>query len=255
YDDNALAWFKQYQQASTTSPLYQNGLAMQRDLVKAFQQDVANDNLPQVSWIIAPSTLSEHPSYLPAAGADLTSRLLDALAANPKVWAKTVFFLNYDENDGFFDHVPPPVAPSGTPGEYINPLKAPAASGGILGPIGLGFRVPMIVISPFSTGGWVASEVFDHTSCIRFLETRFGVEEPNISAWRRGTCGDLTSAFNFARPNLSFPSLPATGPLLKQAEQEADKLPPPTVPNPQVVPHQETQPIRRYRGVDSGYNS
>ena len=105
----------------------------------------------------------------------------------------------------------------------------------------------MIVISPFSTGGWVASATFDHTSCIRFLEARFGVEEPNISAWRRGACGDLTSAFNFQRPNVTFPKLPATKPLLRQAQQECATLPPPTVPTPQVVPHQETQPIRPQR--------
>jgi phospholipase C len=136
----------------------------------------------------------------------------------------------------------------GTTGEYINPAKAPLSAGGIFGPIGLGFRVPMIVISPFSTGGWVASEVFDHTSCIRFLDARFGVEEPNISEWRRRTCGDLTSAFSFQRPNVTFPTLPATGPLLQLAQQECATLPPPTVPNPQVVPHQETQPPRRRRG-------
>jgi phospholipase C len=245
YDDNALAWFKQYQQAPTTSPLYQNGMV--KRAANAFQQDVASDNLPQVSWIIAPTAQSEHPSNMPAAGADLTSSYLEALASNAKVWAKTAFFLCYDENDGFFDHVPPPVALAGTPGEYITTLVPPATSGGIRGPIGLGFRVPMIVISPFSVGGWVCNQTFDHTSLIRFLEARFGVQEPNISAWRRRACGDLTAAFDFRHANASFPRLPATGPQVLQAQQGCSTLPPPSVPAVQTMPHQETQPPRRHR--------
>src|SRR5437764_242228 len=84
----------------------------------------------------------------------------------------------------------------------------PAAADGIAGPIGLGFRVPMLVISPFSRGGFVSSDTFDHTSILRFLETRFGAEVPNLSAWRRQTAGDLTTAFNFARIDDSVPTLP-----------------------------------------------
>jgi phospholipase C len=65
-----------------------------------------------------------------------------------------------------------------------------------------------MVISPFSRGGFVSSDVFDHTSTLRFLEARFGVEVPNLSAWRRETCGDLTSAFNFAKVDASIPDMP-----------------------------------------------
>jgi phospholipase C len=124
------------------------------------------------------------------------------------VWGKTALFITYDENGGFFDHVPPPVAPAGTPGEYltVNPLPSDAA--GVAGPIGLGFRVPMLVVSPFARGGFVCKDVFDHTSLLRFLETRFGAEVPNLTSWRRSAVGDLTSAFNFARVNTSVPSLP-----------------------------------------------
>ena len=196
-DDNPLAWFKQFQTAPTTSPLYQRGIAPvpQGTLVEAFAEDVRNDNLPQVSWIIGTNASSEHPPYLPAVGATVIHQLLEALASNPRVFSKSVFFLMYDENDGYFDHVPPPTAPPGTADEYLE-RDPPAAAGGINGPIGLGFRVPMIVISPFSAGGFVSSEVYDHTSTIRFMERIFGVEEPNISAWRRQTCGDLTESLN-----------------------------------------------------------
>jgi phospholipase C len=78
----------------------------------------------------------------------------------------------------------------------------------VAGPIGLGFRVPMLIVSPFSRGGFVCSDTFDHTSVLRLLETRFGAEVPNLSAWRRAAVGDLTSAFNFVRVDKSVPSLP-----------------------------------------------
>jgi hypothetical protein len=90
------------------------------------------------------------------------------------------------------------------------PSDATTTEGGTWkGPIGLGFRVPMLIVSPFSTGGFVCSDTFDHTSLLRFLETRFGPEVPNLSAWRRSVTDDLTSAFNFAAPNATVPALPA----------------------------------------------
>ncbi len=121
-----------------------------------------------------------------------TSLVLDALISNPSVWSKTAFFLMYDENDGWFDHVPPPTAPAGTPGEYLTaspPFVGDPEPGtlNIAGPLGLGVRVPMLVISPFSRGGHIASEVSDHTSQLKLVSERFGVEVPNVSAWRRGT--------------------------------------------------------------------
>jgi len=130
------------------------------------------------------------------------------------LWAKTVLLVTYDENGGFFDHVPPVTAPPGTPGEYVTAPAVPdptvVGSPAITGPIGLGFRVPLMIISPFSRGGFVSSDLFDHTSVLRFLETRFGAEVPNLSAWRRAAVGDLTSAFNFKNPDQSIPSLPFT---------------------------------------------
>ena len=139
-----------------------------------FEYDAMNDKLPAVSWIIPTSKQSEHPDYMPAAGAAFVASKIDAIAANPDVWAKTAFILNYDENDGIFDHVPPPVPPPGTPDEFVKGL-----------PIGGGFRVPCIIVSPWTAGGWVCSEPFDHTSVLQFLEKFTGVREPNISDWRR----------------------------------------------------------------------
>ena len=192
YDDNALAWFKQFGYAPTSSPLWQRG--MYKGPAGAFESDARSGRLPQVSWLVAPTAQTEHPDYFPAAGAEYIAQKLDAIASNPDLWAKTAFILCYDENDGMFDHVPPPVAPTGTPDEFVNGLN-----------IGLGFRTPTTIVSPWTAGGFVCSEVFDHGSLIRFIEARFGVFEPNISAWRRQTCGDLTSAFRFGSAPSGYP--------------------------------------------------
>ena len=208
------------------SPLYKgvaNTLPGTRpeDYLDAFRRDIREGKLPQVCWMNAPSIYCEHPGpSSPVQGAWFLQEVLDALTAVPEVWSKTVLLVNFDENDGYFDHLPSPSAPSpagdGTfagkttlPDADLAPeyftqaappgsTKQPAPDGRVYGP---GPRVPMYVISPWSRGGWVNSQAFDHTSVIRFIEARFGVKEPNIGAFRRTVCGDLTSAFNFANPN------------------------------------------------------
>ncbi len=187
--DAILPYFAQYKNPS--SALYQKAFLPQYP--SDFAADVASGQLPAVSWLIPPAGYDEHPSAPPALGEYYTSQVLATLTSNPEVWSKTVLFHMYDENDGFFDHVPPPVPPAGTPGEYLTQHTLPSDAKGIRGPVGMSFRVPLLVISPFSRGGHVASQVFDHTSQMRFLEERFGVRAPNISAWRRKTAGDLTS--------------------------------------------------------------
>jgi phospholipase C len=160
------------------------------------------------------------------------------------VWRKTALFITWDENGGFFDHVAPPVAPRGTPGEYLTVSPLPAAAQGVAGPIGLGFRVPMLIVSPFTRGGLVCSDTFDHTSMLRFVETRFGVEVPNLSAWRRRATGDLTSAFNFAaaptdrKVSLPVPRSAAASCTVKDV----------TVPAPSA-PHQEPGARKRPSGI------
>jgi phospholipase C len=220
-----------------------------------FRSDVANGTLPAVSWVV-PSLLDcEHPAMPPAEGAVGILKVLDILTANPAVWEKTALIISYDENGGFFDHVAPPTPPPGTPGEYITaPLAQVAESDGIAGPVGLGFRVPCLIISPYSRGGLVASDVFDHSSQLRFLERRFGVPVPNLSAWRRRTTGDLTSAFDFARPAGDAPVPFADQNLagLKALVEgnvnlllgTLDKGAPYPVP-PNSMPVQETLPVRR----------
>ncbi len=158
-------------------------------LAEEFARDVAAGTLPDVSYLVPSAVDSEHPSVSsPIHSATIVYKILDALGRHPDVWRHTALLINYDENDGFFDHVPPPVAPPEVTEEQWQGK-----------PTGLGIRVPMLVVSPWSVGGYVCSEVFDHTSVIRFLEEWTGVREPNIGAWRRTVTGDLTSAFDFRR--------------------------------------------------------
>jgi phospholipase C len=176
-----------------------------------FQADVLAGTLPAVSWIIPPLLNCEHPALPPSFGAVTLIEVLNTLTSNPAVWEKTALIISYDENGGFYDHVAPPTAPRGTPGEYVTVNPLPSTASGITGPIGLGFRVPGLVISPYSRGGLVASEVFDHTSQLKLVAKRFGVDVPNLSAWRDKTVGDMTSAFDFATAaDPTSPKLEAT---------------------------------------------
>jgi phospholipase C len=227
YPFNMLAHFDQFRNAPAASPLRVK--AMTADHEDQFALDALNDRLPTVSWIMPPRSASEHPDHMPAAGAAFVAKLIDAMAANPKVWAKTALIINYDENDGIFDHVAPPTPPAGTAQEFVRGL-----------PIGGGFRVPCIIVSPWTAGGWVCSQPFDHTSTLRFLEELTGVREPNISDWRRQTFGDLTAAFRFDSVKTARPTLPDAVGALAMAEEQAARLPHPAAPQSgQVVPIQE----------------
>jgi phospholipase C len=209
YGDNALSYFANFR-GNPPQELYDRGRAWvagstdaNKDtsrgehLVAAFEADVKAGTLPQVSWIVAPYIMCEHPKATPGYGESLVSRLLDVLASNPDVWAKTAFILNYDENDGFFDHVPP-LVPAIHPSIGLS-TEDTRAENYLWEPVGFGPRVPLLVVSPWTRGGFVNSQLSDHTSVIRFLEQRFGVMEPNISPWRRAVSGDLTSMFDFTQ--------------------------------------------------------
>ena len=243
FEDNTLAYFLNFKQAVAGTPLYAN--AMTPRTLDEFAQDALNDRLPQVSWMVAPERYSEHPSAPPGFGAYYTSLILDALTANPEVWGKTAFIINFDENDGFFDHVPPFTPPRSEKEGRVTMDVSADLYGKSKVPFGLGVRVPMLIISPWTRGGYVCSQVFDHTSTLQFLETRFGVREPNISPWRRAVCGDLTSAFNFAKSDASVARLPSTVDYKAMALKEKS-LPRPTVPAEQNMPQQEpgTRPAR-----------
>jgi phospholipase C len=208
FGDNVLPYFKQYQ----TNPLLAAN-ALLPTYPGTFQLDVAAGTLPHVSWVLAPLITSEHSPAPTEYGELVAANVLNTLVSNPGVWKKTALLITYDENGGFFDHVPPPTPAAGTAGEFLTVSPLPADAAGVAGPIGLGFRVPLLVVSPFSRGGLVCKHTFDHTSLLRLLETRFGAEVPNLTAWRRSVTGDLTSAFNFVKVDRSVPSLPQPSPV------------------------------------------
>ena len=248
--DSVLPYFAQYEDPG--SALYQK--AFIPSFPGDFAADVAAGQLPAVSWISTPIGYDEHPPAPPFLGEWFTDQVLRTLVSNPEVWSKTVLFHMYDENDGFFDHVDPPVAPPGTPDEYLTADPLPPDAHGLAGPIGLGFRVPMLVVSPFSRGGRICSDTFDHTSQLRFLEARFGVRAPHLSRWRRATVGDLSATLRPHRTDTSVPALPATrddpGYLAAKGCTSGDLLevttdqPPYPLPAVQRMPTQETA---RYR--------
>jgi phospholipase C len=232
FTDNPILYFNQYATASTSSPLFENactGTQIIKDIPAAgapesawqawaeqlfadFRSDVQQDKLPQVSWIVAPAGYTEHPDWPSNYGAWYISQLFDILVSKPELFAKTVFIINYDENDGGFDHIVPPTPPqtSANGASTVSIENELVTNTTPTGPIGLGVRVPLLAISPWSKGGYVNSQVFDHTSVIQFIEKRFGVRENNLTPWRRAVAGDLTSVFNFKNPNDAAPQLPST---------------------------------------------
>jgi len=252
--------FKSFREATAASgsALYENGMTLRT--LQDLESDAANGNLPQVSWVLPSQKQSEHPAgSSPDGGAYFISQVLDAITANPAVWSQTAFFVTFDENDGLFDHVPPPAPPSfdaegvlagastlPLAGEYFDGstgeryLNSTTVTGSIR-PWGMGARVPMYVVSPWSRGGWVNSQVFDHTSFGMFLEQRFGVTIDSISPWHRAISGDLTSAFDFKSPNDS--ALPVFPDMSDYATINAAqaRLPLPTAPA-------QSQPLFQERG-------
>ena len=259
FGDNSLLYFLNYQNARPGQPAVREGSHRNRRQERA----AATVNEPGACSTSWPPTWpaascracpgSPPPRRTPSIrpwpagyGACYTAGVLNALTSNPEVWSKTALFINWDENDGFFDHLVGPYPNVGAlAGQSTVPLDnelfdgtagTPGGSNGVVGPYGLGVRVPLLVVSPWSKGGWVCSEMFDHTSLIRFIEARFGVDEPNITPWRRAVCGDLTSAFDFESASDRVPPLPSVA-----AARPEQPTPPPVHPIPPAVGSVPTQ--------------
>jgi len=213
YGDNPLWFYQQYNSSNSpsggTSQLAVRGAVTpwQTDagapalskthaayVLSSFIKAVSSNALPQVSWIVAPAGYCEHPSYTPDYGAHYVNTVLQTLFSNPELWRNTALFITYDEHDGFFDHQLPPFPEASVTDEHIAGL-----------PIGPGTRVPMLICSPWTRGGYVDSNVYDHTSMLRFLAAWTGVQPVNVTPWRASVTGDLTAAFDFRHPDFSIP--------------------------------------------------
>ncbi|MBO0842413.1 MAG: DUF756 domain-containing protein [Nocardioides sp.] len=250
FEDNLLRDFAAYNPANgadpalitrgniqvpyTTPPADQKNDSSNIDYVlRGFIADCAAGTLPEVSWVTSPAAWSEHPNNAPNNGAVYLDRVIKAVHDNQELWNSTLIILNYDEPNGanrigqggFFDHVLPAIPEAGTKGEGAVGL-AP----------GFGGRVPLVMVSPWTRGGWVNSEVFDHTSTIKLIEqwtTAMGKPAicQHISDWRRSISGDMLSAIDFTSFDSSFPELPAPADL--EAVVAANKSLP-AVPQPAV---------------------
>jgi phospholipase C len=214
YGDNPLWFYQQYNSTNSrkggTSELATRGAVTRWQphagappmskthaayVLSSFIKAVTSNALPQVSWIVAPAGYCEHPSYTPDFGAHYVNTVLQTLFSNPDVWRNTALFITYDEHDGFFDHQLPPYPEASVTDEYIDGL-----------PIGPGTRVPMLICSPWTRGGYVDSNVYDHTSMLRFLAAWTGVRPANVTRWRASVTGDLMTAFDFRHPDFSVPA-------------------------------------------------
>jgi phospholipase C len=249
YGDNPLWFYQQYEDSENASTPAGQELAKRgavqpwlpnagvplgpnhvNHVLAQFIADATAGTLPQVSWIVAPYEYSEHPAASPSYGAHYVRTVLEALMGNRDLWNTTALFVTYDEHDGYFDHVLPPAPETSVTDEFIDGL-----------PIGFGSRVPMIIASPWTRGGYVDSNTYNHTSMLQFLETWTGVRARNITGWRRSVAGDLTAAFDFAHPDFSVPDLPDTVPLITQSDQEENFPPVMTPPEGgQTFPVQES---------------
>jgi phospholipase C len=278
FGDNLLSVFPTFRPCAKDSELYRRGRSWVSEhaegadrtrsdgeqLVAAFRRDIETGQLPQISWIVTAAALSEHPKAEPSRGEHVTAKLIEALIDNPQVFAKTAFILNFDEAGGFYDHMAPPVPPVGAyrgrstvalDGEAKD-YRGSGKAGDEQHPIGLGIRTPTVIISPWTRGGHVCSELFDHTSVLQFMEKRFGVREPNISAWRRSVCGDLTSAFDFAdRGSIAADALPATDDFQRRIAQSTagttNDIPKHQVPTIQMSGQRAHRPLPYRISADS----
>ena len=268
YGDNSLLYFNKYRNAKPGDPWYDKARTgtdakSGEGYFDRLKADVKAGKLPRISWIAAPEAFSEHSNWPSNYGAWYIAQVLDALTADPEVWSKTALFITYDENDGFFDHVVPPLPPKdasrgrSTVDVSLDLYKGDSSRPA--GPYGLGPRVPMLVVSPWSKGGYVCSETLDHTSILRFMERRFGVKETNISPWRRAICGDLTSAFDFSRTDSRPAALPGTDEY-EPPDRERHPDYRPTPPADPDMPRQErglrpTRPLKYTPHVDGSVDA
>ncbi|MDQ1729951.1 MAG: phospholipase [Pseudonocardiales bacterium] len=267
FGDTGVEYFKNFAQFDPAqggtpapgNPLYDNGVANVPEpltgltanadnLANAVRADVVAGTLPQVSWVVTNQAFSEHPDGAPNDGAYYINGILQALNADPDVFNSTLVIIDYDENDGQFDHVPPAVPSPGTKDEFFFEGSGALKNAGLTQPmpVGLGFRVPLILISPWTRGGWVTSEVSDHTSVIQFLEKwteALGAPAvcPNISAWRRNVCGDLTGALDFTSPVFGLPKLPKTAVI---GDPAGGSYRPPVTTNAMPAQESGTKPAR-----------
>jgi phospholipase C len=156
------------------------------------KNDLASGNFPEVAFVdFSFEGADEHPDENIQMGGAQVAKVIHRLTESP-IWKNSVLFLVYDESGGFFDHVAPPaacvpddIAPSMKDGDFKAQYDR------------LGFRVPFVTVSPFAKHHYVSHKVYDHTSILRFIETKFNL--PALSR-RDANAGNLRDLFDFKHP-------------------------------------------------------
>ncbi len=170
--------------------------------VDHYFEDVAAGDLPPFVMVEPAFSGSprndEHAPNDIQLGQQFSSRVANALMASP-LWARSALFLSWDEGGGFYDSVPPPEACDPGDPPKLDPDSQPGAFDR------LGFRVPLIVASPFAKRGHVSHNVSDHTSVLRFIEARFELEAMTA---RDANADALLDMFDFSHPVYDVPALP-----------------------------------------------
>jgi len=169
-------------------PLYFKTLGSNRAVLPQFVPlnrlftDIQNGDVAQVTYVdpADSSTISEHPAQNVSLGESWTKDLVGLIMLSA-VWSSTAIFLTWDESGGYYDHVPPPQVDGW----------------------GYGFRVPMIVVSPYAKQGLIDHEVMDHSSIIKFIASNWGL---SYLTEREGRAGNLIGAFFFDLPRNEVPT-------------------------------------------------
>ncbi len=192
--------------------------------IDQYYADAAAGTLPQVSFIdpifVAQANVEtdEHPASNVQVGEKFVSDVTNALFASPD-WSSSAMFLTYDENGGFYDHVAPPSAP--VP-DAIPPMFEPGDTPGAFDRYG--FRVPVAVISPYTRPHYVSHVVEDHTSILRFIETRFGL--PSLTN-RDANANPMLEYFDFSHPSFATPPMLPAAPIDPAGVEQCMSAPPP----------------------------
>jgi phospholipase C len=158
---------------------------------KQILTDIPNNQLPAVSWVIPSGQASDHAGTANLTGPSWVASVVNAIGNSP-YWANTAIFITWDDWGGWYDHVPPPQV-------LVN------CAGWGCGYI-YGFRVPLIVVSPYAKAQYISHTQHDFGSILRFIETSFNL--PSLG-YADALADDLSDCFNFSQTPLQFQTVPA----------------------------------------------